>query len=162
MEIPGKNISTASQTMRQTAIGTALLAVSPKLILPTLDATNRFAPTGGVIPPMQTFTTSKRPKYTRSMLRLLIMGTAIGVTKMTMEAPSIKVPRNNMKQLMIMRMTNGFWEKFKRAFVSIWGICILVNIQLKKDATAMISIIEAVPRAEFVKIAGSLLHLSSL
>jgi len=58
--------------------GTIALASSATLNLEMLQPTYRMFPTGGVIRPIQRFTTMTTPKYTGSRPNLVTMGNSIG------------------------------------------------------------------------------------
>src|SRR5699024_12124862 len=127
---PGRNIDSAGMNamikrqMTMTATnGSTPTATCSNLTLPTLEATNRLTPSGGVTKPIASDTTSTTPKWTGSMPTEVTTGSRIGVKMINAEIVSMNMPTIKSRMMMMTSMKIGFEVRFINPSAIVFGIC---------------------------------------
>src|SRR5699024_5057172 len=89
---------------------------------PTVDATNKLTPNGGVTNPIARFITRITPKWTGSIPIEDTTGSNIGVKITIAEIVSINIPTISKNILMIKIITSGLFDTYKIKSDKITGI----------------------------------------
>jgi hypothetical protein len=121
------------------------------------DSTNSTVPSGGCRSPIMRLSTITRPKWTRSMPRVLQIGMRMGTSRVIAATGSRKHPMKSIKRFASSRNTQGVWvnESTQAATASVTRVT--VRSQPKIDAAATISSTVAVVSIVSIEIFTSIL-----
>src|SRR5690625_3103708 len=103
-------------------IGIIAFAIDSNGTFPTVDATNKLTPNGGVTNPIARFITRITPKWTGSIPIEVTTGSNIGVKITIDEIVSINIPTISRNILMIKMITSGLSDTPTIKSATITGI----------------------------------------
>src|SRR5699024_9967322 len=110
-------------------IGIIAFAIDSNGTFPTVDATNKLTPNGGLTNPIARFLTRITPKWTGSIPIEVTTGSNIGVKITIAEFVSINILSINRNILMIKMITSGLYDT---PTIKIATITIILSFIIKK------------------------------
>ena len=102
---------TNKQIIIESKNGNIETTMRSNLTFPTLDATNKLTPNGGVMKPIAKLATKITPKWTGSTPTVTTIGSKIGVKTTSAEMVSINIPTTKSSKFIASNMTIGLLEK---------------------------------------------------
>lgn len=103
--------------------GITAIAIFSNFTPPTLEATNKLTPNGGVTKPKAKFATNITPKCTGSTPTDVTIGKRIGVNTTNAEIVSINIPTKKSNTLIANKITIGFVDMLVKNEAMSFGIC---------------------------------------